>query len=201
MTSHTYVTVAELRNYLDKAPSSQVPTELFQSAIDTATAAIDDMCGRSFITYEDEARLVSAEVYDVDHGSSFIQIDDVVGETVKVEMADSPDVEVWTVLNDGWWLGPLRKKPNFPYTELWIKHPRMVEGRTLRITTDWGWVEVPDTVKRACLMLSARYYQRKQSPLGQENVSAEFGTVFVRRTDPDIQNMLRPYKRQYLTAW
>lgn len=205
MSDHSYTTVELVKEYLEKSGVTKVPDSAFQSAIDAATAKIDDFCGRTFLSAGNEPRVFQAFMFDVGSGPSFTMIDDVPpAEDVvtKVEVAATPEPDArWEELHSGWWLGPLRRLPGYPYTELHVRVPRVIHERYVRVTSDWGWDEVPEPIMRACRMLAARYYLRAQSPMGQENVNAEFGTVFVRNVDPDIKNMLSSYKREYLSAW
>ena len=48
---------------------------------------------------------------------------------------------------------------------------------------------VPDDVRRACVMLTARLFSRRNSPEGAAGFG-DFGVVRVTRIDPDIEAML-----------
>ena len=208
MTEHSYTTPEEVRDYLDRtgnAATSSSSNERLAFPIATATDVIDKFCGRVFTLTTEEARVFPVEVYDSTGAASYMAIDDVTVDDVSsvvIEHADTPS-DTWAPYTGKWWLGPLPKLEGWPYTFLYLRTPRQLTGRYVRLTTDWGWADepAPASVNRACTMLASRYFLRGSSPLGQENVNAEFGTVFVRRVDPDIQHMLRPYKREHLVAW
>lgn len=62
----------------------------------------------------------------------------------------------------------------------------------VRITAHWGWPAVPDDIVEATLILANRLYKRKDSPQGVLG-SAEWGTVRISRTDPDVAALIAPF--------
>ena len=71
--------------------------------------------------------------------------------------------------------------------------PLSYYGRpTVKVTGTFGYAaSVPDSVEQAALLLSARIYQRKASPLGfQAGVVSELGPVRISRNDPDVAALL-----------
>ena len=60
---------------------------------------------------------------------------------------------------------------------------------TVRVTARWGWPTVPSEVEYATRMLAARLYRRKDSPQGVI-ASADWGSMRVSRTDPDVQALI-----------
>jgi hypothetical protein len=66
--------------------------------------------------------------------------------------------------------------------------------RGVRITGVWGWPEVPDVVREACLMQALRLYARRNAPYAI--VSAAGGeSRTIPGVDPDVRQMLQPYRR------
>jgi hypothetical protein len=63
---------------------------------------------------------------------------------------------------------------------------------TVEVTGTFGYAAaVPDNVKQAALLLAARLYQRKASPLGfQAGAISELGPVRISRSDPDVGALL-----------
>lgn len=63
---------------------------------------------------------------------------------------------------------------------------------TVRVTAKWGFsVLVPDDIKLACIMQSARWYKRLQSAMADVLASAEMGQLLYRLSlDPDIRGIL-----------
>jgi hypothetical protein len=54
---------------------------------------------------------------------------------------------------------------------------------------------VPYGIQQAALILAARLYQRKASPLGIVTGFADYGIARISRTDPDVAALLQPHKR------
>lgn len=50
---------------------------------------------------------------------------------------------------------------------------------------------VPESVRRACLLLTARLFRRRSSPEGVAEFG-DLGPIRVQRVDPDIEAMLLP---------
>lgn len=61
-----------------------------------------------------------------------------------------------------------------------------------RITAKWGWPAIPEDIAEATKIQAARLYKRKDSPEGVMG-NAEWGTVRLSRTDPDVQALLRDF--------
>lgn len=65
----------------------------------------------------------------------------------------------------------------------------------VRVTGRFGYPEIPSRVKRAAILLGARFLQRNPSPLGMkgEGVSA----TYVRNNDPDLARMLDDMSQEF----
>ena len=74
--------------------------------------------------------------------------------------------------------------------------PRDRYGRpTVQITAFYGYgMTVPDQVKQCALVLAARLYQRRSSPLGFQAGNVDIGFVRISRTDPEVIALLRGLK-------
>ena len=65
---------------------------------------------------------------------------------------------------------------------------------TVQVTGTFGWSAIPDAVEQACILQSARYFKRADSPMGVAGFDA-MGVVRLSRIDPDIATLLEPYCR------
>lgn len=65
---------------------------------------------------------------------------------------------------------------------------------TVQVTGTFGWAAIPDAVEQACILQSARYFKRADSPMGVAGFDA-MGVVRLSRIDPDIATLLEPYCR------
>lgn len=72
--------------------------------------------------------------------------------------------------------------------------PTAVQEATVEVTGTFGWAAVPDAVEHACLLQSARYFKRADSPMGVAGFDS-MGVVRLSRIDPDIATLLEPYCR------
>ena len=201
MSEHRYTTVDTLKGVVKQGLDS--PPAVFEQAIDTATESIDNYCGRRFdqvVAVGGVARIFPVELDTLVGPTPSMAIDDVLpvdGQAITVETTRTPTADAeWVEEPSGWWLGPNPRKEGWPYTEFYVRDYRRWANQYVRITTSWGWEEIPSPVARACLMMASRTIAREDSPLGQ--MMGEYGAVYVRTVDPDIKNWIRPYKRAYL---
>jgi len=63
---------------------------------------------------------------------------------------------------------------------------------TVKVTARWGYSDtIPYTIKQACLMQAARWYQRLKSSMADTLAGPEFGKLMFRKVlDPDIELLL-----------
>lgn len=63
---------------------------------------------------------------------------------------------------------------------------------TVRVTARWGYSDlVPDDIRQATIMLSARWYKRLQGAMADSLASADLGgLMYVAQLDPDIAGIL-----------
>jgi hypothetical protein len=64
---------------------------------------------------------------------------------------------------------------------------------TVQVTTTWGWATVPDDVNQACILLAMRQFARLNAALGV--VGFADMAITVRAVDPDVRDLLAPYRR------
>ena len=72
--------------------------------------------------------------------------------------------------------------------------PTAGQEATVQVTGTFGWSAIPDAVEQACILQSARYFKRADSPMGVAGFDA-MGVVRLSRIDPDIATLLEPYCR------
>tara|TARA_R110000822_G_scaffold8871_4_gene34988 strand:- start:1024 stop:1617 length:594 start_codon:yes stop_codon:yes gene_type:complete len=63
---------------------------------------------------------------------------------------------------------------------------------TVQIAGTFGWGSTPTAITQACILQSARYFKRADSPMGVAGFDA-MGVVRLARIDPDIATLLEPY--------
>lgn len=182
-----YTTRALVKSSLGIPASVTTEDSAIDAAILAADTTIDQFCGRTFATSS------TANVYQPT--SAFVVYsDDLASKTVTIEVDNDDDgiYETTLTANTDYVVygnqAPYRLVKNV--NGGW---PMSYYGRaTVKITGTFGYsTTVPATVKQASLLLAARIYQRKASPLGfQAGVVSELGPVRISRNDPDVAAML-----------
>ncbi len=163
--------------------------------INAASRAIDNLCERVF--YQTSATRVYAP------NDNFVtEIDDLVSVTTLKTSTNVDGVfdQTWKVKD--YQLEPLNGIAGgipSPATlvravnDYWF--PTAGQEATVQIVGVFGWAAVPDAVEQACLLQSARYYKRADSPMGVAGFGDGMGVIRLSRIDPDIATLLEPYQR------
>ena len=201
-----YATEADAKEWLDTQKSAD--GKVFNDLAETASRIIDYRCNRTFGPPPGGPDEVEARVFDAGFAyEDYVwqtYIDDLNAEPTLVEIGYNEFDDHWDPLE------PIEYRLIKPTLEGAPYNIMRLDGRyniahyryrKIRVTGRWGWTEVPTPVKRACVMLIARLYRRKASPLGTETVGvggAEFSVQVVERNDPDIMSLLTPYRRRVI---
>ena len=190
----SYVALSELKSALGITGSTD--DSFLNLAIDSAEESIDDLCGRVFTAAGSaSARTYRAQPYlavtdDVSTLTGLVVKTDTSGDGTFDTTWASTDYQVEPLnnLTKGRSVNNLRAVGSYTF-------PVYGDGlASVEVTADWGWPAVPDSIKQATLMLAARLYSRKASPMGVIGVG-DFGPVRVSRSDPDIAHLLMDYRR------
>lgn len=197
-TSRLYVSMSDLKLALGGMTDTS-RDELLEVVVRAAARGIDRYCGRRF--YADGT--ATARTYSVfaqrgrllrKRTGETLLVDDIstasglvvelgstaAGFTALTDYVTEPD----TALVEGLPITSLRRDFGF-----WGLSPRA----QVRVTAKWGWPAVPDNVTAACLLQASRLYRRKDSPQGFVG-SADWGAMRVSNVDPDVRELLSPYK-------
>lgn len=177
-----------------------VDDSLLELSIESASREIDGWCERVFYNAGTATR-----VY-IPTDSFYIEIDDL------VSLATLKTSSTGTGFDNTWEAGDYQLEPlngvsggltNHPATRiravgnkifpLW--DPRNINSHeaTVEVRGVFGWSAVPTAIKQACIILSMRQFKRYDTPLGI--TFDELGAMRVGRVDPDIQNLLSPFKK------
>jgi hypothetical protein len=197
-----YCTLAELREHMGDT-STTLTAAVAERAINAASRAIDRHCGRWF--YQEAAARVrvyrpddayEAWVDDISTTTGLVIKTDTTGDGTYATTWASTDYQLEplnadivgsgsTVQPYAWW----RIVAIDRYT-----YPSSTRRPTLQVTARFGWSAVPDDVQEACLIKAAALYERRNSPGGVAGVDG-FGVVRIGRSDPDVVELLGPYRR------
>ncbi len=169
--------------------------DFLELAIEGASRQIDAACERVFYQSDAETRLFTPR------DSYVVEVDDLRSVTAIKSSSDADGSFDITWAAKDYQLEPLNGRAggiDFPATQIRAVDEYLwpIDGleATVQIEGDWGWDSVPTQIKQACLILSARLFERRNSPLGIAGFS-DVGAVFVSKFDSDIDKLLMPFKK------
>jgi len=189
-----YVALSELKSAL--GITSSTDDAFLTLAIGAAETAINDLCGRKFTADGSaSARTYRAQPYicvsdDISTLTGLVVKTDTNGDGTFDQTWASSDYQVEPLNNlvKGRSVNNLRAVGDYLF-------PVYGDGlASVEVTAKWGWPAVPDPIEQATLMMAARFYSRKSSPLGVIGVG-DFGPVRISRSDPDVAHLLMDYRR------
>jgi len=173
-----------------------------QVAIQAATQALNDYCGRHFY------RITETRTFQP-HNIWLLEVDDIVpGSPITVNMDYDGDgiFETPMVLNVDYQLrlGDNQYNVNAsgiarPYRQLQIIQTGKWFPFTwpythldrLQIITTWGWSSIPSPVTQASFLLAPMIFKAKDAPFGTAG-NSEFGVLQI-QSNPMLKMMLQPY--------
>ena len=190
-----YMTTRDLvKQYLGIPDGTSSENTPIDNAISAAESEIESICGRTF------------EVPSSATAKTFIPFDDFTVYCDDIAQKTGLVVKTDTSL-DGTYDTTLTITTDYvlngntaPYRLIQrvdgSAFPRDRYGRpTVQITAFYGYgMTVPDQVKQCALVLAARLYQRRSSPLGFQAGNVDIGFVRISRTDPEVIALLRGLK-------
>jgi len=191
-----YCTLSDLKSAI--SINDSISDTLLNSSIEAASRWIDGWCDRSFEaagTAATDRDFIPSGMYDT------LFIDDAVQVTaVKID-EDVDRTFATSLLPVDYQLEPINARSGgitFPYNRLVPNEdgywPMWRGQATVRVTARWGWPEIPDAVRQACILQSSRLFTRFDSPLGVAGFG-DMGAMRVSRfADPDVELLLQPYR-------
>lgn len=185
-------TLVEVKRSLDI--TDNVDDTLLELVIEAASRQIEQYTER-FFTASTATRVYTPQ------DNFNVEIDDLVSLTTLKTSTNLDGVfdQTWTALD--YQLEPLNgiaggMKVPFDHIravgDYWF--PTSMGEATVEVTGVFGHATVPTAVRQACVLQSARYYKRADSPMGVAGFDA-MGVVRLSRIDPDIATLLDPFCR------
>jgi hypothetical protein len=189
-----YTTQSLVKTYLGIPSGTTSEDTPIDNAIAAAEAEIDQITGRTFVVPSS----ATAKTY-VAYDDYTVYVDDIAQTTGLIVKED-------TTL-DGTYDTTLTITTDYvldgntaPYRVIRrVDGDEFTRGRygrpTVQVTAFYGYaMTVPDQVKQCALVIAARLYQRRSSPLGFQAGSVDVGFVRISRTDPEVIALLRGLK-------
>lgn len=190
-----YCTLNELRASL--AVEDTNDDTALESAIVATSRMIDDYTGRFF--YADGTVASPVTRYYTAQDPWTMNVDDVV--TITEIATDDNFNQTWGTVwsTSDYMVEPINNpRKGWPYTRILATGSYVFPyylPQAVRVKGAWGWSSVPSEVNAACLIQSSRLFVRRQSPFGIAG-TPELGTVrLLSRLDPDVEALLRPFKK------
>lgn len=199
-TGTLYVTRTALKGTLTLANETFADDDI-DLALEAASRAIDEHCGRRFYPDSDAAQVRYFSALE----DGIVRVDDLVTLTTLKTDPDRDGVFEYTWAATDYALGPVNAlAEGRPYTEI----QRLPYGSyyfptyypaTIQVTGKFGWAAAPPAVKAATSILATRLLKRmREAPLGVVGFGMDGATVRVSSTDPDVGMLLAPFVRKVL---
>lgn len=194
-----YCSVAELRNYA--GIDDQVDDTLLSTVVrGVSRQGINVYCGRQF----NDAGSATARTFQSE-SETCVKVDDFSTATGLIVKIDSNDDGLYsTTLGAVYNLYPIdgivNGEPGYPFERIELfwqttpYFPRLTKRNNVQVTARWGWAAVPDAVKQACLIKSARVFRRRYALDGLIG-QGDFVFRISSREDPDVVGMLAGLRR------
>lgn len=190
-----YTDLATVKDYLG-IPSGETSEDTpLTAAINAATDLVNGFCNTSFES------TVEARVYRADDPYVLLvdQFSTVTGLVVKTDTSNDGTYDTTLTITTDFVVQPYNQAPFTSLLNVSGAWPRYESQRpAVEVTANFGDQNsngVPYAVQQATLILAARLYQRKSSPLGIMTGFADYGIARISRQDPDVAALLQQYKR------
>ena len=180
--------------------TDNIDDTLLELSIESASRDIDGTCERVFYQDADAVRTY------VPTDSFLVEIDDLVSLTTLKTSSDGEAFDI-TWSSGDYQLEPLNGQAGgieSPSTRIraigsylfpvWEPSNVNAQEATVQVTGTFGWSSVPTAIRQATILLAMRHYKRYDSPLGIAGFS-DIGAIRVSRIDPDVQNLIMPFKK------
>ena len=191
----TFVTKAEVIGWMKLTPDvdlkmSEVNTRnvVLDVVIGAASEAVHSDCRRAFeqttedrTFYPDYRRQGRLRIGD--HQTISEVTDD--GETLTVD-SDYMSVPNTVPGRPAIYLERLPR----PTVDMYGRREEWWRGPVV-VSATWGWASIPNAVKQATLLLTAREYQRSKIPLGA--IDTDSGPIPLRMFDPDYVRLVESF--------
>lgn len=192
---NAYCTLSDLKTSLG-IDDIQDDTSL-EAAIMAASRMVDDYTGRFF--YKDGTTGAPVTRYYTAQDWWTTNVDDIIyiSEIATDDNFDQLYTTVWATSD--YMVEPVNNpRRGWPWTRLLAIGAYIFPfnlPQSVRVKGVWGWTAVPNEVQMATKIQAARLFVRRQSPFGIAG-SPDIGTVRLgSRLDPDVEVLLRPFRK------
>lgn len=184
--ANEYATPAELKGTLELTGETFADADL-TLALAAASRGIDKATSRRFFADVDANQVR----HYTPRSAGALAIDDLIVLTSLVV-----DGETW-VENTDFVLQPLNAPADgTPWTRICATGKRfLIEPRSVELTGQFGWAEVPDAIKQATVIVASKLLQRaREAPFGVL-VNTDQVAVYIARQDPEVALLIDRFDR------
>ena len=201
-----YATRNQIKAALRIGTADNIDDDLIDNCAGAASRLIDGYCNRKFWSVGS----ATSRVYTAED-DYYCSIDDIAGTALTLKtssLADGVFDVTWTVTDyqleplngnlDGltWSYDKIRAVGDYLFPNVNANYGSQA---LVQVTAIFGWPAVPETITQATIIQASRLFKRYDSPLGV----AGFGDFVMRVTralDPDVAQLIEPYRRMRLFA-
>lgn len=197
-----YCVLDDLKRHISMSTADTADDAKFELAIESASRLIDDECDRVFFASgTGVVRYFAPEDDDCLDTDDIISISEVATDwdadgTYEVTLAstDYRTLPLNGIVGGRAW--PITRLVALPWRSANGLFPVLDdEYPSVKITGNFGFgTAVPTEVKNACITLAARLWKRGDAVFGVAGFG-DMGAMRLSKTDPDVANALRRYKR------
>ena len=202
-----YATKNQIKAALRIGTADVVDDDLIDNCAGAASRLIDGYCNRKFWAVGS----ATSRVYQAEN-EFYCNIDDISGTAITLKTSSFPgngfDV-TWSVtdyqlepLNGNlegltWSYDKIRAVGNYLFPTV---NANYGEQALVQVTANFGWPSIPEPVTQATIIQASRLFKRYDSPLGVAGFG-DMGAIRVSRAlDPDVAQLVEPYRRMRLFA-
>jgi hypothetical protein len=202
-----YATRNQVKAALRIGTADTLDDDLIDNCVGAASRLIDGYCNRRFW----QSGTAEARVYQAED-SFYCSIDDIAGTALTLKTSSQSDGTfdvTWKVsdyqlepLNgnlDGltWSYDKIRAVGDYLFPTV---NANYGEQALVQVTAIFGWPSVPEPVTQATIIQASRIFKRYDSPLGVAGFG-DLGAIRVSRfLDPDMAQLVEPYRRMRIFA-
>jgi hypothetical protein len=189
-----YTTITLVKDYLGIPSAEASQDTALTAAVNAATETVNGVCNTNFDTVSEARVFRPADPYVV----YVDQFNTVTGLVVKTDTDNDGTYATTLVIATDFVVEPFNTAPFTMLRNVSGTWPTYTSNRaTVQVTAAYGdqvSTGVPYAIQQAALMLAARYYQRRSSPLGITTGFQDWGPMRISRQDPDVNALLQQYK-------
>ena len=189
-----YTTISLVKDYLGIPTAEASQDTALTAAVNAATETVNGVCNTDFESTSEARVFRPADPYVV----YVDQFNTLTGLVVKTDTDNDGTFATTLTITTDFVVEPFNTAPFTMLRNVSGTWPTYTSNRaTVEVTAAYGdqvSTGVPYAIQQAALMLAARYYQRRSSPLGITTGFQDWGPMRISRQDPDVAALLQQYK-------